>query len=49
MDDNTRDTHYNLVEEFCPVEQSEGRQALFRVPAEGGSGGDLGGIEASAV
>jgi len=22
------------VEEFCPIAQSEGRQALFRVPAE---------------
>ena len=34
FDDYTNRPHYHLVEEFCPIAQSEGRQALFRVPAE---------------
>ena len=34
FDDYTNRPHYHLVEEFCPIAQSEGRQALFRVPEE---------------
>jgi hypothetical protein len=34
IDDYTDRAQYHLVEEFCPIEQREGRQALFRVPAE---------------
>jgi len=34
FDDYTNHPRYHLVEEFCPIEQSEGRQALFSVPAE---------------
>ena len=34
FDDYTNRPHYHLVEEFCPIEQTEGRQALFRVPEE---------------
>jgi len=34
FDDYTNRPHYHLVKEFCPIEQSEGRQALFRVPTE---------------
>ena len=32
--DFTNRPHYHLVEEFCQIAQTEGRQALFRVPAE---------------
>jgi len=34
FDDYTNRPHYQLVEEFCPISETEGRQALFRVPAE---------------
>lgn len=34
FDDYTNRPQYHLVEEFCPIEQSEGRQVLFSVPAE---------------
>ena len=34
FDDYTNRPHYHLVEEFCPIAETEGRQALFRVPAE---------------
>ena len=34
FDEYTNRPRYHLVEEFCPIEQSEGRQELFRVPAE---------------
>jgi hypothetical protein len=34
FDDYTNRPHYHLVEEFCPIEQTEGGQALFRVPEE---------------
>jgi len=34
FDDYSNRPHYHLVEESYPIEQTEGRQALFRVPAE---------------
>jgi hypothetical protein len=34
FDDYTNRPYYHLVEEFCPIEQTEGRQALFRLPEE---------------
>jgi len=32
FDDYNNRPHYHLVEEFCPVKEREGRQALFLVP-----------------
>jgi len=32
FDDYNNRPHYHLVEEFCPTEEREGRQALFLVP-----------------
>ena len=34
FDDYTNRPHYHLVEEFCPIEQTEVRQELFLLPAE---------------
>ena len=34
FDDYANRPQYHLLEEFCPIEQTEGRRALLRVPAE---------------
>ena len=34
FDDYTNRPQYHLVEEFCPNEQTEGREALFRLPVK---------------
>lgn len=32
FDDYTHRPHHHLMEEFCPIEQTEGHQVLFPMP-----------------